>query len=94
MAAGNAKIALDTGFSRKSGIQLRGGIGLDDNGEISNAFSTLYSDVESNQEGIDNSAIQAKVSGDTKENAKYEQITLFDTPEQSMVSDEVFPYEW
>ena len=41
----------------------RGGIGLDDNGEIS----------------IDNSVILAKGSGDTKENPKYEQIALFNS---------------
>ena len=44
---------------------VRGGIGLDDNGEIS----------------IDNSAIVAKESGDTKNNAKYEQISLFGSQE-------------
>jgi len=48
-----------------------GGIGLDDDGGIS----------------IDNSKIQAKEGSGTKENSKYEQITMFDAPEHTMASD-------
>ena len=48
-----------------------GGIGLDDNGEIS----------------TDNSVIPANENGSTKENLKYEQITLFGALEQTMASD-------
>ena len=48
-----------------------GGIGLDDDGEIS----------------IDNAAIPAKKCEETKENANYEQITMFGASEQTMASE-------
>ena len=49
----------------------RGGIGLDDNGEIT----------------IDNSMIPAKEGGNSKENAEYEQITLFGALEQTTAGE-------